>query len=202
MVDETGQAYAYVGDDPVNGADPLGLCNSEVANAYYPGPCATTAAGALKAESYIQSHVSGGGWSLTQAIHSEADYLAGVANGVVSTVTFGQVSIPEPYCGDLGWAYGTGTGFGIATTVVGGGVLGSVIRSSTAVGDTAYASDAFGANSTLFGNSSFGGEATEGLLNQSGSSWQIGWSVNVDTPGFRINTPFLDHLWLLAASHF
>jgi hypothetical protein len=25
MVDETGQPYAYTGDDPVNGTDPLGL---------------------------------------------------------------------------------------------------------------------------------------------------------------------------------
>ena len=28
LVNETGQAYAYAGDDPVNGADPSGLCTS------------------------------------------------------------------------------------------------------------------------------------------------------------------------------
>ena len=28
LVDETGQPYAYTGDDPVNGTDPLGLCSS------------------------------------------------------------------------------------------------------------------------------------------------------------------------------
>ena len=27
MVSTTGQAYAYTGDNPVNGVDPMGLCN-------------------------------------------------------------------------------------------------------------------------------------------------------------------------------
>jgi hypothetical protein len=114
----TGQPYAYAGDNPVNEVDPMGLCNSGVADGYYPGACATTAAESIAAGEYIQSHVSGGGWSLTQAVHSEADYLAGVANGVVSTVTFGQVNVSEPYCNALSWAYGTGTGFGFAVTAV------------------------------------------------------------------------------------
>ena len=26
LVDETGQSYAYTGDDPVDGVDPSGLC--------------------------------------------------------------------------------------------------------------------------------------------------------------------------------
>jgi hypothetical protein len=137
-VAETGQPYAYAADDPVDNVDPLGLCNNPSEIGYYPGACATTGAGALKAEAYIQGHAgSSWGWSFTQALHSEANYAAGVANGLVSTVTFGQVNVPEPYCDALSWAYGTGTGFGIAGSLVGGGVVAGTISGAAGAADAA-----------------------------------------------------------------
>jgi len=123
---------------------------------------------------------------------------AGVANGIVSTATFAQVHVPAPYKGALNWAYGTGSGFGVAGTIVGSGGL---IGTSTSIGDAAYGSDMFGADSSLFGNSSLGSGNEAGLLNQGGSSWRIGWSVN-NHPVFRIATPFFDHLDLLTTSGF
>jgi len=167
MVNETNEAYAYLGDDPVDGSDPLGLCNSGVANGYYPGPCATTAAESMAAAEYVQSHVSDGGWNLTQALHSEADYLAGVGNGVVSSVTFGQVHVPQPYCNALNWAYGVGMGFGVAVKVVGPG---AAVGPSTTIGDAAFASDTLGADSTLFASKGLGSEDGMGLLNQRGGA--------------------------------
>jgi hypothetical protein len=55
MVDETGQPYAYTGDDPVNGVDPLGLCTIKGEGELYPGRCATTGAEAIAAEQGIQA---------------------------------------------------------------------------------------------------------------------------------------------------
>jgi hypothetical protein len=116
----TGQAYAYAGDDPVNNVDPSGLCNSGVANGYYPGACATTGAEAMQAEAYIQGHAQGG-WSWSGAFEAEADYGAGIANFATSTVTFGRVHVSDPYCG-YGWASDVGFGYGaIATLILGGG---------------------------------------------------------------------------------
>jgi hypothetical protein len=69
-----------------------------------------------------------------------------------------------------------------------------------------YGSRALGADSTLFGNDTFGEQAEQGLLNQRGSLWQAGWSVDKTAsgtvPGFRITTPFIDHLWITHASGF
>ena len=36
---ETGQAYAYTGDNPVNGVDPLGLCSSSGGTFLVAGAC-------------------------------------------------------------------------------------------------------------------------------------------------------------------
>jgi RHS repeat-associated protein len=119
----TDTAYTYAGGDAINGVDPTGLCNSGVENGYYPGPCATTAAQSIAAAKYIQSHISSGGWNFTRAWHSEVNYWAGVANGVVSTVTFGQVHVSAPYCNALSWAYATGSGIGFAASAVGGGAF-------------------------------------------------------------------------------
>jgi hypothetical protein len=55
MVQETGQPYAYTGDDPVNGVDPLGLCTIPGEGQLYPGACATTGAEAIAAEQEIQA---------------------------------------------------------------------------------------------------------------------------------------------------
>jgi hypothetical protein len=115
MLNETDQAYAYAGDDPVDGVDPTGLCTLPNGT-YYPGNCASNGPQAIAAENWTQSQ--GGGWSLTQAVHSELNYLAGVGNGIVSTVTFGQVHVSAPYCGALRWAYGVGSGIGYAGMTV------------------------------------------------------------------------------------
>jgi hypothetical protein len=55
LVNETGQPYAYTGDDPVNGTDPLGLCTTKAYGYLYAGPCATTGAEAIAAENGIQA---------------------------------------------------------------------------------------------------------------------------------------------------
>jgi hypothetical protein len=39
MVDETGQPYAYTGDDPVNSTDPLGLCSTSGGTFLVSGAC-------------------------------------------------------------------------------------------------------------------------------------------------------------------
>jgi hypothetical protein len=197
-VQQTDEPYVFVNGDPLNATDPLGLCGSKGTIGYYPGNCAKTAAQSLKATTYIEAHKPSGGWSLTQALHSDSNYFAGVANGILSTVTFSQVHVPAPYRGALSWAYGTGTGFGIAGSVVGGGAL---IGASESIGDAAYASNTFGADSTLFGNSTLGSGDDAGLLNPSGSSWKVGWSVN-GNPVFRIATPFFKHFDLLTTSGF
>ena len=84
QVTETEQPYSYVGDDPVNEIDPFGLCNSGVPNAYYPGLCAKTGAQALKAEAYIQNHVSGGGFSFSAGFGSVAHVADNTATEVTS----------------------------------------------------------------------------------------------------------------------
>jgi hypothetical protein len=72
-----------------------------VANGYYPGPCATTAAQAQAAGKYIQSHVSGGGWSLTKALRAEAQYVTVVAAGsgtalcIAATEGLCALAVPE-----------------------------------------------------------------------------------------------------------
>jgi hypothetical protein len=64
----------------------------------------------------------------------EANYWAGVGNGIVSAVTFDQVHVSAPYCDALNWAYGVGTGFGVSVAVVGVAAGGEAVLSLT--GDT------------------------------------------------------------------
>jgi RHS repeat-associated protein len=205
-VAETGQPYAYTGDDPVNGVDPLGLCTIKGEGQLYPGACATTGAEAIAAEQEIQAQAGGGGFSITNGLKALANYGAGIGNGIVSTATFGQVHISAPYCNSLSWAYGVGSGFGYAIAAVGGGAAASAAAGSTTVGDLAYGSQSLGADSALFGNDTLGETADSGLLNQRGSTWKFGWSVDATvsptSPGFRISTPFIDHWWITHASGF
>ncbi|HUC03956.1 MAG TPA: RHS repeat-associated core domain-containing protein, partial [Acidimicrobiales bacterium] len=206
LVDETGQPYAYTGDDPVNGVDPLGLCTVKGEGQLYPGACATTGAEAIAAEQEIQAQAGGGGFSITNGLKALANYGAGIGNGIVSTATFGQVHISAPYCNSLSWAYGVGSGFGYAIAAVGGGAAASAAAGSTTVGDLAYGSQSLGPDSALFGNDTLGETADSGLLNQRGSTWKVGWSVDATvsptSPGFRISTPFIDHWWITHASGF
>ncbi len=189
LVTQTGQPYSYAGDDPVNGSDPNGL-------SWYDPSWVHSAA-----------HSVGNFFTDPSRWRAEADYGAGIANGIVSTLTLGQVHVAAPYCNALSWAYDVGTGFGTTATVVGGAAAAGAAAGSSTVGDLAYGSRSLGPDSTLFGNSSFGQTAgAQGLLNQSGSAWKIGWSVDgtvsPTSPGFRISTPFIDHWWITHASGF
>ena len=100
LVDETGTPYAFAAGDPVNSTDPTGL-----------NDC-----GILSFACDVGHFVSD-----PSRWRAEADFAAGIGNGIVSAVTFGQANISEPYCNSLGWAYGVGSGFGFAITAVGGG---------------------------------------------------------------------------------
>jgi uncharacterized protein RhaS with RHS repeats len=67
-VAQTDQPYAYTGDDPVNGVDPLGLCSVPGEGQLYSGPCATTGAEAIAAEQKIQAASQGGGFSFSAGL--------------------------------------------------------------------------------------------------------------------------------------
>ena len=114
LVDETGQPYAYTDDNPVNAIDPDGLdCGifSVVCGAY------DATAGGVETAADDTGHF----FSDPSRWRDEANYWSGVANGVVSTVTLGQVHVSAPYCDALPWAYGVGSGFGFAASAVAGG---------------------------------------------------------------------------------
>jgi hypothetical protein len=118
---ETGQPYAYTGDNPVNDTDPLGLCSTSGGTYLVAGACDwTSRSWVSQTENTLQSQ-KGGGFSLTNGLKAVADYGAGIGNVVTSTVTLGHVQIAAPYCG-FGFASDTGTIFGtLALGVLGGG---------------------------------------------------------------------------------
>jgi hypothetical protein len=115
-VAQTGQPYAYTGDDPVNGADPLGLWG------WNPISDAEQAVGDVNRDADDVGHFlkDPNRW------RAEADYLASVGNGIVSTVTLGHVHIAAPYCG-YGLASDLGDVIGTALTIVVGGDLGGAV---------------------------------------------------------------------------
>ena len=121
LVDETGQPYAYTGDDPVNGTDPLGLCSTSGGTFLVSGACHwTSRSWVSQTENTLQSQ-KGGGFSITNGLKAVADYGAGFGNAVVSTVTLGHVHVAPPYCG-FGWASDVGMGYGfVALTLLSGG---------------------------------------------------------------------------------
>jgi hypothetical protein len=114
----------------VNGVDPLGLSPW--------GWVAKTASTAWSDTGHFVSDPSR--W------RAEANYLAGVGNGIVSTATFGFVHVSAPYCGSLSWAYGVGSGFGFAGSAVAGGAgldaLRAVLGGSTLSVDALLSSGA------------------------------------------------------------
>jgi hypothetical protein len=61
-VDATGQPYAYTGDDPVNGVDPLGLCSTQ-GSFLVSGACHwTSKSWVAQTETTLQSQKGGGGF--------------------------------------------------------------------------------------------------------------------------------------------
>jgi hypothetical protein len=123
-VAETGQPYAYTGDDPVNATDPLGLCSTQ-GTFLVPGACDfTSKSWVAQTEGTLQSQ-KGGGFSLTNGLKAVDDFGAAVGNVVTSTVTLGHLHISAPYCG-FGWASDVGTGFGfVALAALTGGAGGA-----------------------------------------------------------------------------
>jgi hypothetical protein len=83
MVQETGQPYAYTGDDPVNRVDPLGLCTISGEGQLYAGPCATTGAEAIAAEKGIQAQAGGSGFSFSAGLSAVENVADDVGNAVV-----------------------------------------------------------------------------------------------------------------------
>jgi RHS repeat-associated protein len=79
----TGEPYDYAGDDPLSNRDPSGL--SVCLFGYYVG------------------------WHPVNARKAVANFGAGLANAVVSTLTLGQFHVSAPFCGGgLGLSYGIG----------------------------------------------------------------------------------------------
>jgi RHS repeat-associated protein len=58
-------------------------------------------------------------FSIINGLRADANYAAGIANFVVSSVTFGQAHVSSPYSG-FNWAYGVGEGYGlVAASILG-----------------------------------------------------------------------------------
>lgn len=107
-------------------------------------------------------------------------------------------------------------GTGSATSIAAAGRASSVraassIPKATRIGDWAYKSRWFGADSYLFGNASVGTHTRTagGLLNRTKPGpWKLGWSVDkipgtkIAFPGFRLKTPLNDHTYFFHASGF
>jgi hypothetical protein len=120
--DLTGVTYAS--GDPVNGSDPLGLCNDPGSKVQLvPGPCEWASKSWDNwAEGTIATQGAfSGSFDFDSAGKAVADYGAGIANAAVSTATFGQVHISDPYCG-YSWASNVGgIYFYTAVGILGGG---------------------------------------------------------------------------------
>jgi len=73
-VDETGQPYAYTGDNPVNEADPMGLCTDPQGNYLVPGPCDwTSQSWVFQTEAAIQAQSAAPGY-WAQVGHNFEDF--------------------------------------------------------------------------------------------------------------------------------
>ena len=107
LVDDTGQPYAYTGDDPVNGTDPSGL-------SWYDPSWAHKAASAV-----VNTLTDPNGW------RAEASFWAGAGNEFITAGEFALFGypgfslpqIPNPYCENGGF-YTGGEWFGAGETAI------------------------------------------------------------------------------------
>lgn len=96
---QTRQAYGYAGQNPLNAVDPTGLlCIGKYCLGFHP----------------------------VEGLKGGVNFVAGLGNAAVSTLSLGHVHIPQPFCGGLlGTSYAIGgTTAGIAAGAVGGEVVG------------------------------------------------------------------------------
>jgi hypothetical protein len=104
---ETGRAYAYAGDDPVDNVDPSGL---------WPSWSDLNPINDLESGyDEVSSH-----FDVANGLRADADYFAGIADFVTSATTFGHVHVSDPYCG-YSWASDVGYGYGFGASLVLGG---------------------------------------------------------------------------------
>jgi RHS repeat-associated protein len=186
---QTDQAYAYAGGDPVNATDPSGLCVEVL-------------------------WVCVGGGQQTSSIGFHFDPGAG-ANAVVNIGRGASFGLSDtianwisPGASCTVAQNGLDQAIGSAATIVASLGAGAEAASSQRIGDLAFKNRFLGADSSLFGNYSFG-ETTDasGLLNPPGRGvWRLGWSVDRQgsstVPGFRLKAPLIGYKWLLHASGF
>jgi hypothetical protein len=149
MVDETGQPYAYTGDDPVNGVDPLGLCRTE-GTFLVPRVCDFTS------RSWVAQVEGGFQLQKTQAMEGGWSKFRGGVEDFADTLT----DNPLAYCGP-----GSGDEVGLADTLDFGAGLGSGNPEVDADDETADTDSALA--------SSGGGPGTPRLGQPSDASWPI-----------------------------
>ena len=112
LVDETGQPYAYTGDDPVNGTDPLGQCWPSWACGVENAGTSLLAGAGDYAVSFIQTNAEG-----------ELSSFAGVFQPIAYWLeihNIPNVSISNPICQDGSWYTGGYWGAAAASVVAGG----------------------------------------------------------------------------------
>ncbi len=81
LVDDTDQAYAYTGDDPMNGSDPMGLCSDAGGAFLVPGPCEfSNPHWVSQAEQYEQFQKKSTGFSATKGFEAVATVAGTVQN--------------------------------------------------------------------------------------------------------------------------
>ena len=109
LVDATGQAYAYTGDDPVNETDPSG----------------DWLFGLGGSDCLFGQNPNGGCWGSSRAaqgLKGAANRGAGLGNAVTTIATLGNVHVSAPFCGPgLGFSYQDGN-WSLAIITLGPGV--------------------------------------------------------------------------------
>jgi RHS repeat-associated protein len=188
IVAATRSPYAYVQGNPLNGTDPSGLCW---------GPTC-----------WVEEVIAVGqeiardpGAALSDGAKGAANFGVGFANAALGTSFCGLEGAGQSWSRNLGSAT-----FWIESALAAGGA--AIASSGKGLGDLAYRSRAFGADSFLFGNSSLGSTVRSGLLNPPGRGvLRLGWSVNGQAlggavPGYRLKAPLLGYRWLLHATGF